>query len=522
MHPAVLDRRIRDALAIGLAGVLLPVALTLALSVSFPHMSLPLALAIIAGLVAAVALVSSTRLEVTVTLLVIYLLLLSGPVKLETSNREISAAVPDILIAAVCLGALLRTFQRRERVRMPPLSAWVLAFVGMVLIEAFNPKTISIIKMAAGFRQQLQWVPFFFFAYVLMRSKRRFRMLFIILGACAIANGAVATVQSSLSPTALASWGPGYRAVYEPATVEGVTVTNHVSASKRSYSSEGEQHVRPSGLGSDSGFSGGVGMITLPAALALVATWRGWRRWVAIMFAFGAVVGIAMGQGRLQLITGVLTTLTFVGLAALAGRGRRPAVAMLTVIAVTIPLGLGFLTLVRSGTFKRYESIVTTSTGELATHKAGSYTMIPHQLSVAPFGVGLGTVGAVGAFGGYVTNDIEGHTVNAETEYNLIADEVGLPGLALWAALSIYVTVVIARGLRRIRDDDTLILLAGACGSFPALMITGFSGPFTASPATGPYFWFAIGVAAYWFAGHKRLPAPTAHAGPVLASEHAG
>src|SRR5207248_4595831 len=248
VHPALLDRRTRELLLVGLAGVALPALVAFGVTVGFPHRSLPVVLAIIAGAVAVVALITSTRLEVTVAILAVYLCLLNGPVKLGLGAHELTASVPDILIGAVCLGAILRMLIRRERVRMPPLSAWVLAFVAIVLIEALNPKTAGVLKVLGGFRQQLQWVPFFFFGYLLMRSKRRLRIFFVLAGVFALLNGIVAAYQAGRSPSSLASWGPGYRALYAPTTVEGRTVTKHVEAGARVYASEGESRARPVGL----------------------------------------------------------------------------------------------------------------------------------------------------------------------------------------------------------------------------------------------------------------------------------
>jgi hypothetical protein len=501
-HPVVLDRRIRDLLALAFAGVI-PAALALALTVEFPQANVLVVVAIIAGAIAVLALINSSRLERTVTIVVIYLLLLDGPVKLGIGAHEATAAVPDVLIGAVCLGALMRLVVRRERVQMPPLSAWVLAFVGTVLIEAFNPKTAGALKALAGFRQELQWVPFFFFGYLLLRSKSRLRMLFVIVGVCAAANAVVATYQTALSPAQLAGWGPGYRALYQPTTI------GKAAGHARVYDSEGEARARPVGLGSDSGFSGGVGMLGLTFSLALIATWKR-RRWVPVVLALASMAGIITGLGRLQVVGALLSVAIFILFASFAGRQtRRPIAALLTVTLVAIPVGLLFLTVVRSGTFKRYGSFENSSASGLATHKAGAYTLIPHELETLPFGVGLGTVGSIGGVGGRVTNLLEGHTVSAETQYNLIADELGAPGLVLWAVLSIYVVVVVTRGLRTIRDPDLAILLSAACAPFAGMIIIGFSGPFQTSAALGPYFWLAIGIAAYWFAGRRRIRAPS-------------
>src|SRR5437899_2578652 len=71
--------------------------------------------------------------------------------------------------------------------------------------------TAGILKVLGGFRQQLQFLPFFFLGYAVMRSKPQLRRMFLILGVIALANGAVATYQTQISPTQLAGWGAGYQ-----------------------------------------------------------------------------------------------------------------------------------------------------------------------------------------------------------------------------------------------------------------------------------------------------------------------
>jgi hypothetical protein len=502
-HPAVRDRRIQDATALGLTA-LIPVAIGLGLTLGISHPNLPLVLGGILAALAIVALVVIPRLELTVTLLAIYLLMIDGPVKLGTGGGEVTAAVRNVLTLAICLGAVLRLLVRRERIRMPPLSAWVLGFTAIVLIEAFNPDTHGTLKILGGFRQQLQWIPFFFFGYVLMRSKKRFRQLFVIVGVCALANGIVASYQTSLSPAQLASWGPGYGATVTAGAVGGK------SSASRTYFSEGEARVRPLGLGADAGFGGGVGVLALPFSLALFATWRSRRRWIAAVLCLGALVAVVTGLGRLQVVGAAIGVIAFAALAAFAGRRSTRALgAMLAVVVLAVPLGFLFVSAIRSGTFKRYESIEPSKVAETApSHKASAWQDIPSFLGKAPFGVGLGTVGAASGFGGRITELVEGHTVSAETQYNFIADELGAPGLLLWICLSVYIIVLTAGRLRHTSDGDLAIILAGAMAPFVALTLEGFSGPFTTSAASGPYFWFAIGIAAYWF-GTGRYRNPT-------------
>jgi hypothetical protein len=505
VHPVVLERRIRDILLTGLSA-LIPGVLALGICLALPEASLLLVLGVIAAAVGIMALIVSSRLEVTVALLAVYLGMLDGPVKLFLGAHEVTASVRNVLILAVCAGALMRLTVRRERISLPPLSGWVFAWVAVVLLNAFNPKTEGILHTLGGFRQLLEFVPFFFFGYVLMRSKRRFQQFFIVLGVLAVANGLVAAYQTELSPAQLASWGPGYHNL--------IFIPENEHGGARIYVSEGEGRVRPPGLGSDQGFSGGVGHIALPACLALLITARR-RKWLAALLCLGAMLAVVVGLGREGVIAAVLGVIAFTGLAALSGRSVSRALAgMLAVVVLAIPAGALLVSTLRSGTFSRYESIGTSSS--TTAHKEAEWDKLPKLISASPFGFGLGSAGPVAGFGGRLTDVIEGHGVGTETEYNLLQDELGVPGLILWPALVIYVIVLVGRGMRRVGDGDLAIDLAGAFAAFLVFPIEATVGPLTPSAASGPYFWFAIGIAAYWFAGPGR-----AHLGARLGGSDA-
>jgi hypothetical protein len=489
VHPYVVGRRINDIALAGLSA-LIPAALAIGTTIALPHESLLFVLALIAGAIAIVALIVSSRLDVTVTLLILYLGLLDGPVKLLFSNREATAGIEDVLIVAICLGALMRMAVRKERLRMPPLSGWVLAWVVLVLVNAFNPRTEGIAHVLGGFRNQLAFVPFFFFGYALIRSKRRFRQLFLMIGVLALAGGAVAAYQTELSPAQLASWGPGYHALIYPTLGSG-----------RVYFSEGEARVRPPGLGSEAGASGSIGHVALPMCLALVAITRRRKRWIAGALCLGALVAVIVGLGRTQLIGTGLGVIAFAVLSSLSGRNAPKAIGALLAIAVlAIPTGAILVSTLRSGTFKRYETIGLNQ--ETTLHKESSWSKIPKIVAGSPLGYGLGNSGSVANFGGSANNNLlEGHGLTSETQYNVLVKELGLPGLILWPLMSIYVSFLILRRMRLIRDPELAICLAGALAAFITLPIEGFTGFLNGSADTGAYFWFAIGVAAYWLAG---------------------
>jgi hypothetical protein len=510
MHPAVLNSRIREVLVVGAAG-LAALVISLGIAVAIPNPSYVLVFGAVLGVLGLVVLMCNSRLEVTVALLAIYLGMLDGPLKLGTGGHEAASVVRDILIFAVGLGAVLRLLVKREKVRLPPLSGWVFAFVMLVLVQALNPSTPGILKALGGFRQQLEWVPFFFFGYAIMRSKERFRKFFILLGVIALANGLVATYQTHLSPDQLANWGPGYSTL----------IHGNASAGKkggltgRTYASEGVAHVRPPGLGSDAGFSGGVGVIALPCALALLATGGLRRRWFSVVLCLGAVLGIATGLGRLQVVGAVLGVLSFALLSSSAGRrATRPLLALLGVLILVIPFAALLVSIESPGTFSRYAGIVPTNGAPVKDTKTNELSRLPHQLVSLPFGFGLGSTGAAGGFGGKATaNELEGHGVGAETQYNFVANELGAPGLILWVALSLNLILLAMRRLRRIGDIELRIDLAGVFAVIIALFLEGASGPTMTSAAAGPYFWFAAGIAAYWFAGPGRRGYPTLRAG---------
>lgn len=490
-HPLVRERRREDIVRVALTAAI-PAVTATAVTIALPKANILVVLAIIAGVVAIIALAASSRLDVTVMMLAVYLGVLNGPVKLLLGGRELTASFQDVIILAVAAGALVRIMMRREKVRLPALSGWVIAWVVLVLVNAFNPRTESILHIFGGFRQQLQYVPFFFFGYVLMRSKRRFRQMFVIFGVIAFANGIVAAYQTELSPGQLSSWGPGYAALIHPTGV----------GSGRLYHAEGEARVRPPGLGSDAGYSGAVGHIALPMCLALLVISRK-RKWIAILLCLGAIVGVFVGLGRLPLIGAALGVATFIGYAALSGRSlTRSLAALFAIVILVVPVGVIVVSALRPGTFKRYEELSTGS--ETTLHKENSWDKIPKYIAASPFGFGLGNSGAVGGLGGRANNLLNGHGLTSETQYNVLVKELGLPGLILWPAMILYVSVITAIGLRKIRDSDLAICLAGTLAALGPLVIEGSSGFLSASTADGPYIWFAVGVAAYWFARPKH------------------
>lgn len=486
-HPTVLSRRRHELLVTGLAGAI-SLVIALGIAVEVPNPNFFMVAGIVAGALGLVALVVSTRYEVTLALLMLYFGLLDGPIKLESASQGASA-IRDVLIGAICLGAVVRIIVKRERIRLPPLSGWVLAFVVLVLVEAANPETKGITKIVGGFRQQLEWMPFFFFGYLVMRSKVRFRKFFLILGVIALANGVVSTIQTQLSPSQLASWGPGYRErVYGEGGLSG-----------RVYYTGKSARVRPPALGSDQGFGGYVGVLALPGLLALLAAGGTRRKRVlALLLCVGALLAIATSLQREAVLGGVAVVVAFGFLSLSTGRAAaRPVGALLGLVAIILVLGLVISSSFNSEIFSRYTSIAPSNAASTTyNYRIGTLAQIPTDIKRFPFGAGLATVGAGAGFGGAGTNRLSG-----ESQYNYVTAELGLVGLLLWVALSIYIIVLAASSIRRIADVEVRLSLSAVFAAFIAFTLMGFGGSTTSALPFGPYFWFAVGIASYWFAG---------------------
>ncbi len=499
IHPVVLKRRARDLTLVGLGG-LVPLMVALGVALEIPNPNLLLMLGIVAGALGLFALATSTRYEVTLGLLALYLGMLDGPIKL-LSGVHAASSIRDILIATISLGAVVRLVITKQRVRLPPLSGWVIAFVLLVLVEAANPSTRGLAKILGGFRQHLEWIPFFFFGYLLMRSKERFRKLFLILGVVVLANGIVSTVQTQLTPAQLSTWGPGYR--------ELINGTGGVSG--RGYvDSTGKVRVRPMALGSDMGFGGYVGVLALPGTLALLATGRLRRRWFVGLLCLGALLAVATSLQRTAVLGAVIALLSFALLSISVGRrATRPLAALLAIIGLAFVLTSIFASDAGKGVFSRYASITPNKAASTSVnYREADLAQILPDIKAYPFGAGLATAGAARSFGGGPVATIGGRSVSAESQYNYVTLELGLPGLILWIALSVKLGVLVVRRLRRVGDIELRLSLAAVFATVLAFTTMGFAGPTMSNLPYGPFFWFAVGTAAYWFAGPGRTARP--------------
>ena len=434
----------------------------------------------------------SERYERTLAVLALYLGLFDGFLKLKTGS-SLATLGRDVLMYSIAAGALARLALRAEPIRIPKLSIPILIWVVICAAEIFNPIVPSLTHAAAGVRQHIEFVPLFFLGYAVMRSERRLIGLCILLVVAAAANGVVALIQSRLSLTALAAWGPGYaRLVYGATTVTARTF----------FDASGAEHVRPPGLGSDFGFGGTLGILAAPAVLALGSAWGRSRRAFAVAAVGGpfVVMAVITSQSRTAVVGAVVAAVVYLFLTATSKKGAQTIAAAAVIGAVAYAaLPLAFPAATHES--NRYASIAPSKVISTAiSYRSGTLALIPGYIVNYPLGDGIGENGpAAGAsIGGpqFGTN-------SAESEFNFLVLEVGVPGLLLLTALT---ATVIWRGvrLRRIANTNRQRLLMALVAADVGIGATWFAGIATASSPTSPFFWFTAGTIVYWSERYLR------------------
>ena len=431
------------------------------------------------------------RVDQTLAALALYLGLLDGYVKLRTGSPTVTLA-RDVLVAAIAAGALLRAMLTQQRLAVPPLGGFVIAFGAIVLVELLNPAARGVTAGLAGVRQHLEFVPLFFLGYAFLRRETQIEKLLIILVLCAAAGGVVSYIQSTLTPQELAGWGAGYR--------ERVLGTGYFTGAPRvAFDAGGNTFVRPFGLGSDQGAGAITAALALPALIALLMGARGIVRWAAFPAAIGIALAVATSGSRAALVTVLVSAATFGVLATASRNAARVAVGLVVsaalVFAAFQQLGSA------NNTRERARSIAPTKVfATFSTERGVSAAKFVEYATHYPLGIGVGSLGPAASVGAADagTRAQFAQRFNAETEWNFLVLEMGLAGLAVYLALNLRLMWLAFTRIRRIDDPVMRLYLAALAAPLVGLLVGGFAGPTTATVPPAPYLWLVAGVLSYW------------------------
>jgi hypothetical protein len=434
----------------------------------------------------------TSRHEFALAILLLYFGLLDGYFKLSVSaGNELPGLGRDALLYAIAIGMVVRGIVKRQPLEAPPLTAWVVAWLAVVMVQLLNPENGSVLHSVASLRQHIEFVPLFFIAYSIMRSRRRLRVFMMLLLVVAAVNGVVSLVQFNMSPDQLANWGPGYRDL-----INGEST----AAPRTAVGSDGEQRTRPMALGSDMGFGGALGAIALPAAFALlVGTGGGWRRLAPVAVAgAGAALAVATSQSRSAVVAAIVGVIAF---AALATVSRQALKALAAVVAIGLVSMFAITEIDDGGSFSRYESITPSRVfGTTVKSREGSFDSIDNYLTDFPLGAGIGSVGPASG----VIDPPRFKGLGAENQLSFLIVEVGVLGLLLLIAFHARLVGLVVRRIRRLADGELRLLLAAVSAPLFALLSLWVVGVNTVSTPSAPYLWFMAGTLSYWLCGPGR------------------
>ena len=476
--------------ATALAGAAACVILTITLASGQVSGRGPAALAAAAFLLVVIWCITHRRVDHTLVALALYLGLLDGYVKLRTGSSTVTLA-RDALVIAIAAGALLRGAQTRQRILLPPLGGFVLAFSAVVLIELANPDARGFTASLAGVRQHLEFVPLFFLGYAFVRTESQIRKALLVLVFCAAVGGVVSYIQLTLTPTELAGWGPGYR--------ERVLGTGASTGGGRVGFEGANATVRPFGLGSEIGSGAVAAALALPGLVALLMAADRRARWAIAPMSVGIGLAVATSGSRAALVT-VFVSLAAFGLIAAASKNALKAVA-----GIIVGVALIYAAVVQLGpdnaSTKRAQSIAPNKAlSTFSTERGESVKAFVSLATDHPLGVGLGNVGPASGF--QRATVVKG--LDAETEWNFLVIEAGVAAVSVYVAFLLRLVWLALTRIRRVADPALRLYLAALAAPICSMLVAGFSGPTSAAPPFAPFLWLVSGVLAYWLVSGYR------------------
>jgi hypothetical protein len=437
--------------------------------------------------------------QLALALILLYLGLLDGYLKLASGSSAVTF-VRDVFLFSLAGGLLVRAVVSRQRLRLPPLSGWLMAFTVIVLVELANPDAGTLEHSIAGLRQHLEFVPLFFLTFAFVRTTRALRTFCILLAVIAAANGVAGWVQFKETPAQFAAWGPGY--------AQRVLGTgSFAGAGRTGVNNAGTSITRPFGLGSDAGDGGIFGMLALSGVLALAAfSKRRSYQLFAVAMALLVVVAIVTSEGRSVIVGSGITLLAF-GALALTARNRLVSLPGLAIVAAVIGLTIAAVVgAAGSGGF-RYTNLGPSGlVSTTSTARGSSIAKIPHNIVTYPFGAGLGTAGPASAAPG-ASNLTQLGNIDTETEFSFLVVETGIPGMLAITGFLVMLLYLAFSRVRKEPDGEARILLAALTAPLVAIAAQFFVSAVTPSVPIGPYLFALGGIVSYWL---MELPASRA------------
>lgn len=410
---------------------------------------------------------------------------MDGVIRGVMGGGPVAILARDIVLTIVVVcwaGRRLRT-RSFDPIRLPPGGLLIALFVVECLLQIANPYSLGLLSSLAGLKVHLSTIPLLFIGYDTFRRRDQAYALVVFLSLATLIIGGVSFLQYVEGREWTWAHFPGSSdAILQNAHV--TTLGNHVATSGL---------FRPPGTTGAGGFTGVfVGYIfPLTFSLALISRKLTLRAPVkllvsGILFAF--IVFIFINSVRVALfdaLFGVVLCATLIG-----GRLRYRA---FVVLGAAVLIGAAAWTYTAGisggGVADRFASTFSDPVSTLHGDRKTMFEEFSDVATRAPFGVGLGRVGAAAGHLGTAGDDSLGFTVFSESYVDTMVFETGLIGAFLITFVAIYFAVVGFRVLQRLKTNDDRCIAASLLASYCVLVCCFPFLPVLMGPPGSILFW---------------------------------
>jgi hypothetical protein len=430
---------------------------------------------------------------------------MDGVIRGILGGGPVAILARDIVLAVIVIcwaGRRLRT-RSFDPIRVPPGGLLISLFIVECLLQIANPYSLGLLSSLAGLKVHLSMIPLLLVGYDSYRRRDQAYALVVFLSLATFVIGSLSFVEYVE--------GRAWTWAHFPGSSEAILQNAHVTTAGNHVASSGL--FRPPGTTGAGGFTGAFVGYVFPLAfsLSLVSRKLSLRAPMKLLVSgmlFAFIVFIFINSLRVALFDALLGVI----LCAMIIGGRLRARAFV-VIGGAVLIGLAAWTytagISQGGVADRFTSTFSDPMNTLHGDRKTMFEEFGEVAARAPFGVGLGRMGAAAGHLGTGGDASLGFTVFTESYVDAMVYETGLIGAFLITAVAINFAILGFRVLRQLKANDDRCLAASLLASYCVLVCCFPVLPVLMGPPGSILFWLypAVLLGVYGAPAPKALPA---------------
>ena len=424
----------------------------------------------------------------TTTAIAIYLAYtaLEGMFKYMTDFSQVVYVVKPLLAVAILLGWFaIRRREGGQPLRLP-LGGLLALFVAWGAFEVFNPTGNGFV---GGLVTLLVWyvIPL---AFYLIGNNARFsarqivQLLYVIIAVCTVVS-AFAFVQFSMGR----DWTIAHVVGYRHLSLAMWTGTDSAGQDTMSF--------RPASTTSAEGFAtlwSNAGALSSLALLLLPGVPVG-RKVVLIGCLMINISGLLVSGVRLFLMISIMEVALMFFLTSTSAHALRRNLIVSLLVGIVALVGFNAAQSVSNGAIaSRYADTLAHPYEKYSAERQGGFAgqsvWLTSFLTDHPFGIGYQR--GIGGKGGTENTDKDKISVNRETQFAAIGDDMGLPGLAFFSLLAVSMLAYGNTAFRRLKNPEIKILAITLFIALIGYTVGYWGGQMLA--AVGDFIWLFAGL----------------------------